>query len=143
MSEQKSLYDLTVEAQDAIETYKSPDIREWIAAIDPVLEAMNSLTIGKDYVEYIRIGQKDLDITTSYTVRNCRNTNDISLPISILRSANPIREATMFRLTHAIAKNKEAIASAQRIVESRTAELKQLEAELVKWYEWYETKTEG
>lgn len=101
-----NLYDLTIEASSQVETYKYPDLDEWRAAIDPVLSAANVPTVGADCVESIYLDSRELYITTSYSVRCCDQTNNIRIPINILKDADPIKAAHRYRLTNAIANTK-------------------------------------
>ena len=125
-----NLYDLTVAAEQDVSTYRSADIDEWRAAIDPVLKAAGECTVGNDKVDDITLSKNELRIRTSYSVRCCAQTNDMSLPISIVRSENPVQAATHYRVGKELSEAKSRLAAAQRSVTEYSEKVASLEAEL-------------
>ena len=125
-----NLYDRTLAAESDVSTYRSANIDEWIAAIDPVLKAAGECAIGSDKVDDITVSAKKLTIRTSYSVRCCAQTNDMSLPISILEADNPIQAATRYRLGKELAEAKARLATTQRALTEYTEKVAALEAEL-------------
>ena len=125
-----NLYDRTLAAESDVSTYRSANIDEWIAAIDPVLQAAGECAIGGDKVDDITVSAKTLAIRTSYSVRCCAQTNDMSLPISILEAENPIQAATRYRVGRELAEAKAHLATTQRALTEYTEKVASLEAEL-------------
>lgn len=125
-----NLYDQTLAAESDVSTYRSANIDEWIAAIDPVLKAAGECAIGSDKVDGITVSAKTLTIRTSYSVRCCAQNNDMSLPISILTADNPIQAATRYRLGKELAEANTRLAAAQRALTEYTEKVANLEAEL-------------
>ncbi len=125
-----NLYDLTVAASNAVDYYKSPDLDEWITQIDEVLYAAGESVIGNDRVEHIRLDPVDLCIHTSYSVRCCRQTNDLTIPVFILKSDDPLRAAYEHRLTKALARANYTLEAATKQVENSVKEIEALQLEL-------------
>lgn len=125
-----NLYDLTVAAEQDVSTYRSADIDEWRAAIDPVLKAAGECAVGNDKVDDITLTKTELRIRTSYSVRCCAQTNDMSLPISIIRAENPVQAATHYRVGKELLDAKSRLAAAQRSVTEYSEKVASLEAEL-------------
>jgi hypothetical protein len=92
-----NLYELTVAAEAEFSTYRHADIDDWIEAIDPVLEAYGESMMGSDKVEDITLTDDSLNIRTSYSVRCCSQSNEISIPVSILKADDPVRAAIASR----------------------------------------------
>lgn len=124
------LYELTLSAEEAVTTYRHPDIRDWIEAIDPVLAATGEPGIGRDSVDSVNVSDGVLTITTSYSVMNCPDSSTCSLPVTILQAADPIQAAKRYKLEEAVVRAKSDLGDAQRLVASRAANLEKLEAEL-------------
>jgi len=125
-----NLYDLTLAAESEVSTYRSADIDEWRAAIDPVLKAAGECAVGSDKVDDISLSANTLTIRTSYSVRCCAQTNSMSIPVSILKAENPVQAATRFRLGNELAEAKNRMAAAQRALTEYTEKVASLEAEL-------------
>ena len=127
-----NLYELTLDAELQVDTYKNPEIDEWRAAIDPILQAAGQPIVGIDSVDFINLNTIELSITTSYSVRCCDQTNTIRIPLNILKAANPIKAANLFRLNKLIAKAKSDILNAERTIETQTKTLETLAAEYLR-----------
>ena len=108
-----SLYAMACAAEKEINTYRHADIDKWAKAIDPVLEAASECTIGNDCVEDIQVSDTELSIRTSYSVRCCAQNNDMTLPIIILESADPILAATKYRLERELSNTRHEFKLAQ------------------------------
>lgn len=125
-----NLYDLTVAAEQDVSTYRSADIDEWRAAIDPVLKAAGECAVGNDKVDDITLAKNELRIRTSYSVRCCAQTNDMSLPLEIVKAENPVQAATRYRVGKELVEARNRLASAQRSVTEYSEKVALLEAEL-------------
>ena len=66
---------------------------EWKEEIDKVLEELGEATIGYDKVENIHFDKNDIRITTSYSVRCCPCSNDMTIPLEVLLDKEPIKKA--------------------------------------------------
>lgn len=124
-----TLYDQTLVAESEVATYRSANIDDWIAVIDPVLKAAGECTIGSDKVDDVSVSADTVTINTSYSVRCCLQTNSMRIPVSILRADNPIQAATRYRLDMEIADAKNRLASAHRTVTEYSEKVVLLEAE--------------
>ena len=89
----KNLYELTEDASSSLNIYKNPDIDEWKEEIDKVLKELGEATIGYDKVENIHFDKNDIRITTSYSVRFCPCSNDMTIPLEVLLDKEPIKKA--------------------------------------------------
>ena len=89
----KNLYELTEDASSSLNIYKNPNIDEWKEEIDKVLEELGEATIGYDKVENIHFDKNDIRITTSYSVRCCPCSNDMTIPLEVLLDKEPIKKA--------------------------------------------------
>ena len=125
-----NLYDLTLDAEAKVATYRSVNIDEWIEAIDPILKAAGQCTIDRDKVDDITMSSSSLKIQTSYSVRCCAQTNDISIPMSILTADDPIRAATLYRLYNELTEAKQRMSAAQYELSKYTEKVALLEAEI-------------
>lgn len=125
-----NLYDLTVAAEQDVSTYRSADIEEWRAAIDPVLKAAGEHVVGKDSVDDIALTDTELRIIASYSVRCCDQTRYMRLPIYIVMAENPVRAATHYRVGKELSEAKSRLAAAQRAVTECSAKVSALEVEL-------------
>ena len=124
-----NLLDLTFDAAVKVDTYKNPDIEEWIAAIDPVLAALGKGCIGTDTVDDITVGEKFVHIMTSYTSMSCPDTNSIQVPTAIIEAADPVHAAKLFSVenrirltTTGIEESRKAIAYAEECLAKHYAE---------------------
>ena len=126
-----NLYDLTLAAESKVSTYRSANIDEWCAAIDPVLKADGECVVGGDKVDDISVSESTLTIRTSYSVRCCAQTNDMSIPVDILKAGNPVQAATRYRISRELAEAKSRLAATQRDLAEYTERVTSLEAELV------------
>lgn len=97
-----TLYELTVEAGKKVEQYRHPNLKAWIQAIDPVLEAAGANKVGADHVDHITVDDEGVNIQTAYTVRGCEQTQYMELPMAILKADNPVQAATQYRLEEAL-----------------------------------------
>jgi hypothetical protein len=95
-----------------------------------VLKAAGECAIGHDTVDDITVSKAMLTIRKSYSVRCCAQTDDMSLPISILKAENPIQEATRYRLSKELVEAKTSLSAAQRALTENTKKVGLLEAEL-------------
>lgn len=100
-------------AENAIDMYRHPNLDEFRAAVDPVLAALGQCTVDGDKVESISIGQDYVSITTSYSCRGCHNTNDSTIPMSIVEAADPVRAATERTLRKNLAKAVDELVAAK------------------------------
>ena len=125
-----NLYEQTLAVESAVSTYRSANIDAWIEAIDPVLTAAGECAIGNDQVDDITVSEQTLTIRTSYSVRCCAQTNDMSLPIFILKANNPIQAATRYQISNELAESKTRLAAAQRAQTEYTEKVAALEAAL-------------
>jgi DNA-binding NtrC family response regulator len=89
-----NLYELTQEAISQFDTYKYPNLDEWIDKIDKILTVLKEPTISGDKIENIYFDEDSLKINTSYSVRCCECSNDMSISIEILQNENPVKKAT-------------------------------------------------
>lgn len=108
-----------------------PNIRDWLAVIDPLLKAAGQPTIGDDVVEDIHMTVDELQISTSYTVRGCDCENQTGMPLSILEAENPLKAANQYRLGKELSAAKFRLAEAQRAVEENEDKIAQVEADLL------------
>lgn len=125
-----NLYELTAQAQHDVNIYRSPDLSEWIAAIDPVLGAAGETVIGSDKVESIELHAHTLRIRTSYTVRCCAQTNDMEIPTSLLIAENPVKEATRYYLDKSLRESKAKLHAAEQELQRWTDLTATIEAEI-------------
>ena len=97
-----SLYDETIAASQLIETYRNPDVSQWISLINPVLEAAGSSIIGGDEIVvdiYVSKAGGDLAIATEFTDINqnvfCRHAR---IPVTIIEGDEPIKLAKKYKV---------------------------------------------
>ena len=125
-----NLLDLTKKAIDQLDTYKYPNIDEWIAVIDPILEELDTHTINKDKVVSISLFTDKLHITTTYSVMCCERFNYIKVPLYIISSNKPIKEARIYNLKSKLAISRGKLIVAKLTVESESVNILNLEKKL-------------
>lgn len=129
MSE-NTLYQRTLDAALNVRTYKNADIDDWIAEIDPILKAAGECVIGRDKVESILVSDKDVSIETSYSVRCCDQSNEMSIPLHILNSDDPAKAANKFRIESELKNVMHQKSCAQKTIEACLEKEKILQSEL-------------
>jgi hypothetical protein len=92
-----NLYELTCDASQKLNTYKHPDLDEWIEAIDPILNALGECMINNDQVYAIDVEKTYVNIITHYSVRCCSQSNDMTIPIEVLNAEDPIKKAKQIK----------------------------------------------
>jgi hypothetical protein len=97
-----NLIEMTEDASWNISVYVNPDIGDWVAAIDPILEAAGECCIGRDSVESISLTSAGVHIVSSFTSRSCPMSNEMYLPRVILEVKDPIKAANIYRVTNKI-----------------------------------------
>ena len=125
-----SLYALTAQAECDFFVLRRPNVDEWIAAIDPVLLSAGECCIGNDRIDDITLGENELRITTSYSVRGCVQTNDLRLPVYILKADEPVRAAYRYRINKELGEAKRELATSQRIAAEWAGKVAFLEKEV-------------
>lgn len=93
-----NIIDLTNDAISKIEIYRKPDISDWFAVIDPILDALGVNRIGTDTVESIFFSSTSLVIYTSFEDRCGTQHDDIRISLDILNADDPIKAANKKRL---------------------------------------------
>lgn len=93
-----NLKELTLKAINDIKVFRRPNINEWVQQIDPVLKAFGQCGVNSDSVTLLYIDEDDgeptLHISTEYSVRGCMDCNDMSIPVRIITSDDPVAAAT-------------------------------------------------
>jgi hypothetical protein len=117
------LYELTQEAISQFGTYKNPNIDEWIEEIDKVLIALKEPTISSDTIEDIYFDNDNLNIRTSYSVRCCDCSSDMSIPIEILKDENPVKKATKFYLSKELSSAQNDVVKLKKSLEEAYVKL--------------------
>ena len=111
-----NLLEMTKHAESKFETYRNPDLSDWIAAIDPILEAVGECTIGRDTIDSIYLSKTGLNISTSYSVRCCAMNNRMFVPMEYLTVEDPIKLAKLRKLQSAIASAESGLEAAKNSV---------------------------
>ena len=118
-----NLYDETLEVISLFDTYKSPNVDDWITKIDILLSEMHLSTIGSDHISNIYMDKNNLEITTEYSLRGCACSDDISIPIYILKADNYLLEGKKYYLSKMINENTFRYNSALKNLDSATNDL--------------------
>ena len=124
-----TLLELTFDAAAKVDTYKNPDIEEWIAAIDPVLASLGKGCIGTDTVDSILADEKFVHILTSYTSMSCPDTNSVSIPMAIIEASNPVHAAKIFNVDNRIRLTNDGIEGSRKAIAYAEESLAALYAE--------------
>ncbi|HET8685551.1 MAG TPA: hypothetical protein VFM18_02665 [Methanosarcina sp.] len=105
-----NLYELTLKAANDLSIYKNPDISEWIAAINPILIAMGHNEITEyDTVTEIDVYSSFVSIRVEGIGKLYGNADFFEIPLSVLKAANPIKEAKIDSVCIGIQKTKKKI----------------------------------
>lgn len=125
-----NLIEMTEKSIRNIHVFREPDIDDWVAAIDPILEAAGECCIGRDSVESISLTSAGVHIVSSFTSRSCPMSNEMYLPRVILESEDPIKAANIYRLTNKIREVKNELSFARDKTVRNEDKLAKLVAEL-------------
>lgn len=108
------IYDLTMISISKFNTYKNPNLEEWIKKIDEILSALGECTIHNDKIENLYTDDKFLYISTSYSIRCCDCTNDMKVPLIVLEAENPLRKANEVHLYEKYLEAKDKVNKLQK-----------------------------
>ena len=115
-----------------IATFKNPDTTPFEVAIQPVLAALGCPNFLKGAnIDFLEIDEGTVRINITYSCRGCLSTDQVSFPEAVLDSADPVREATHYRLMAAIAEQEEALHVAEKRVQESKSKLEILRRELM------------
>lgn len=94
----KTIRQLIAEAQSDINTYRDPDISDFVGMMDKILSAAGLGAIGSDRVSVVTIQSGIVYIQTRYSVRGCAQSSSYEFPASILDAVDPVKAATSWGL---------------------------------------------
>ena len=136
MNTSPTLWELTEKAMQDVATYRSPDLDEWVKAIDPLLALMDQPTIVGDRVTHIGVRGDQLVIETSFSLRCCPMTNDMELPLSLVQAKHPENAAKksvllteMAAIEEVIAQKKQYLAELPRVMASLPGQIADKQAQ--------------
>lgn len=131
----KTLREIWSDAEDQIGVYRDPDLTTFENAINPILialgegstehEKITSITTGKDLS-----GKEVFRISTEYTVRSCRQTEDYTIPASIIDSAAPRLAAEVYALEKKLRAATGQRQHAERMAERHAADERDLQSKV-------------
>lgn len=90
----------------------------------PILEALGHNPQG-EWIESTWESKDNLNITTGWTSRGCSNSTDYKIPLSVLRSEDPVAAATQW-------KEQKALQDAERTRQETLAQIARLQQTLIK-----------
>jgi hypothetical protein len=133
-----SLRELTSAAIDEITLYRSPDIDEFRAAINPVLMASGRSSISNDCVEsicetvrfYYGTQIPGIEIQTSWSTRGCVQSSEYFIPAFIIDAEDPVYTAQLEYLTRATERARSGLQVARENVDIAADKLEQAEQAL-------------
>lgn len=130
MAEQ-TLRELLDDAMHKVDTYRSPNLDDFRAAINPVLAALNEGSIGEyDGVSSITETAKEVIINTEWMVRQCEQTSRLVIPAYIIDAVDPVKEATRYYLIQCVAGAKEIVIRREHQLHTAKAALEQAQSKL-------------
>ncbi len=103
---------------------------EWVSEIDLILDAVGECTIRKDTIAKLELRTDSLKIIATYTCRGCYQENDITIPLFILQSENPLLTAKLYRLDKQLANAKNQLKIAHTIVDRWEKEQLEIENQI-------------
>lgn len=120
MTTTKTLRQLLDEASSAISIYKNPDIDELRERLNPVLEAAGLGSTGRDHIaaidEYAGMGGY-FEIRTEWSARQCAQTSEYRLPVSIVDAADPLQTAAAWKEAQHIERLRDDFTTKHRAAE--------------------------
>lgn len=125
-----NLIEMTEKSIRDFHVFREPDIGEWVAAIDTILEAAGESTIGEDSLESISLTEAGVHIVASFVSRGCSMSSEMYLPRRVLESEDPIKAANIYRLTNKIREVKNELSFARDKTVRNEDKLAKLVAEL-------------
>ena len=123
-----NLYESTISAINQFDTYRHPNLSMWIKQIDEVLSSLHDCTIDGDKIESLYLDEEYLQIRTSYSVRCCECSNDISIPVEILQAIDPVKKAQQFYIAKEYEKAQSLLKSAESEVIFATQNLEKIKS---------------
>lgn len=116
------LRDLIANAENAIDTYRYPDVDECQERLNELLVAAGLGSIERDRLAYISIKSGKVLIRTEYSVRGCEQSDDYEFPEAIIDAANPVYAATLWGLSRRESAARYELEEARRILAHREKE---------------------
>lgn len=127
----RSLAEMVSDAVNTYNTYRSPVLSEFVAAIDPVLDALGESTIGNDSVNYLSSGTYGLNLRTTSYCRGCQIDHAYEeIPWEIINAPDPVLTAKRYALSKMINRHTQNIERLTRELDLQRDYLEQFTAEL-------------
>jgi hypothetical protein len=126
-----ALRDLLEKAERDINTFKHPNVDEAQLWLHNILVAAGLPGINLDSLDHLYIGDEDVCVTTSWSVRSCADSDTYRFPTFIIDAADPIKAARVWGLEAKLEDMRDQLNSLVAQVETRKARIAELEAELV------------
>lgn len=127
------LREIIEEAQNQLDIFKYPDVKECQEKLNEILKAGGLGEIIYDKLENLKYYDGFLEITTSYSVRCCNQTGEYKIPEKVIDADDPILAIKEW-------KYHEEFKKAQREVEMAKCQLKHAQEILtnleVKYPKW-------
>ena len=118
-------------AEVEISTYKNPDTTSFKVAIQPVLAALGHPNFLKSArIDSLDIDEETVTIDITYSCLACVSTAQVSFPEAVLDSADPVTDATRYRILTALADQEEALRDAEKRMQESRATIEILRREL-------------
>jgi hypothetical protein len=126
-----SLRELIGKAQQDLETYRPPDVKDCHAELSKVLEAAGFGHIEDERIESINEYAGMCRIETSrVTARGCHDFDLYELPSSIIDAEDPIRAAAIWELEQEIKKHERALTNQYLAITEHVQKINELRAQL-------------
>lgn len=127
----KTLIEMVEEAVSKVNTYKYPDIYDVIIRLDEILVALDQSTVTGDHIDDMYLGEDTLYINTSWSARGCECSGQVEIPLFILKEADPLRAAKIYRMGERVHAARSAVINLNRQYTQAVSNLEKLEQEKI------------
>lgn len=114
----KPLRELITEAQDALSTFKNPDICLVEDRLDALLMAANMGSIKHDRIESLSFFRGMLNIRTSYLARGCMQDGEYAIPEAVIDAEDPFTAIKVWAKEQRIKKAESEVRLQRSILQS-------------------------
>lgn len=126
----QTLREVVEEASSAINTYKSPSIREARDALNTIIKAAGLGNLEYESIDGISIHDGTVEVNTTYSTRGCVQSGEYVFPEFLLEEADPAAAAKRWGLEMKVSAAQERVDEARRELEGCVESLEEARAAL-------------
>lgn len=109
-----TLRELIEKARADLDHFKHPDVSEVQDRIDELLKSGKRGDISRDQLVYLGFSGEELHIRTEYSVRGCHQSDDYSIPESVIDAHDPLKAMKLWSAQAALKDAEAEVVSLER-----------------------------